>query len=434
MDSGLERRLSGYEPIFKSWYVESFMWEDSSGEMFSLRDTNGRKGAVRVLTVDSRRSDKSLSELTAAAVKRINARIPLAGEAFLVTVRNFSVKNHENIGGRPMAADILVLTDEYKPLSSLTSKGQMPYITARKLADNLCRGIRCAHKAGFYFGDICPENIRLDSEEHFCLDAPCTYSPDTADLTYAAPETLDGLYDPVRADIYSYGLVLYQLFNGGLLPLQKRGEDPMISVKARLNGAAFDPPAGAPPEFGRFIMQCVMTHPESRYPSMDEVYRVLGQLTVDSVPAEYESCYCCPPITKRHVTRNMLNSDRPARTGNSETEQIKMIQQSIQKNTQQAFRQSYPQQAFPQERSVPVRQQAERYPEDRARQYNEHHAERRTEHYPEHHEHRGYPERHRADPPEEKESKRMKMYVMVLLYMLLMAGSAFLVYSIFFIK
>ncbi|SEK27279.1 protein kinase domain-containing protein [Ruminococcus albus] len=361
MENSLERRLSQYEPLWNEWYIDSFMWEDDLGSMFSLKDKNGRKSAVRVLTVDSTACGRPLSELTAAAIKRINARLPLAGEAFLVSARNFTVKNIENVGAPPVAADILVQTDDYRPLEI---DGQMPYITARKLADNICRGIRTAHRNGFTFGDICPKNLRVDSEGHFCLDAPCTYLPALADHTYAAPETFSENYDHFKADIYSYGIMLYQLFNGGLLPLQKEGESPENAVKSRLDGQPFDPPAGAPPDIGRFIMQCCMAHPESRYADMDEVYRVLSQLTMDSIPPQYEACYVPPE-------KRMGESKKVPETKES----------SVTKPLQ-------PPQTTPE--TAPL--------------------------------------------SEEKESRGMRLYVLVLLYMLLAAGGAFLIYSIFFLK
>lgn len=359
MDKDLERRLSNYAPLWNDWYVDSFVGENPTGEMFRLKDKNGRKSAVRVLTVDSRQSDKTLAELTSAAVSRIHAKLPLAGEAFIVSARNFTVKNHENIGGKPVAADILVQTDEYEPLSSLTAQGQLPYVTARKLADNICRGIRTAHAAGFTFGDICPDNIWIDGEGHFCIDAPCTYSPETADKTYSAPETAGEGFDPCKADIYSFGLVLYQIFNGGLLPLQRAGEDCAAATQARMKGAAFDPPAGAPPELQRLIMQCCMAHPESRYPDMDDVYRVLRQLPVDHIPPEYESCYAAELSQPRSEEKLRHEGEDP---------------QDISEET-------------------PT-----------------------------------------APPKEFKESRGMKLYVMVLLYMLLFAGSAFLIYVIFFMR
>lgn len=354
MDKSLEQRLSGYEPLWNEWYVDSFMWEDELGEMFSLKDKNGRKSAVRVLTVDSIACGRPLAELTAAALKRINDRLPLAGEAFLVSVRNFTVKNIENVGGPPVAADILVQTDEYRPLEL---DGQMPYVTARKLADNICRGIRTAHRKGFTFGDICPKNIRVDSEGHFCLDAPCTYLPDRADPTYAAPETTGKDYDPYKADIYSYGIMMYQLFNGGMLPHQDRDTYPEDAVKTRFDGIAFDPPAGAPHDLQSFIMQCCFAHPESRYASMDEAYRVLSQIPVDSVPQQYEECYVPHEkrLNKREVPREEQKIELPA------------VQQE-------------------------------------------------------------------SAPPAEKESRGMRIYVILLLYLLLAAGGAFLIYSAFFMK
>lgn len=359
MRNGLENRLSQYEPLWGEWYVDSFLWENSRGTMFRLKDRHGRKSALKVMTIDANYSGRTLTALTSAALERINSMLPLAGEAYLVSCRNFSVKN---IGaGTPSAADILVQTDEVFP-ADIYGGEQLSYMQARKLADNICRGIRHAHAKGFTFGAICPDNICMDTEGHYCLDAPSSCNPETPDPAYCAPETAGERYDKYRADIYSFGIVLYELFSGGMLPLQYKGMSREEAIVRRQSGEAFSPPTGAPPELQRIIMKACMAHPESRYRTIEEMYRELRALTVDHIPETYEQ-------------------------------------------------------------SIPRRQKHEQTHEHRAEQHHENH-----EHHSEHRTKQKQKKRKSADIGE---SKGMRIYVMVLLYMLLVAAIGFLIFAIF---
>ena len=365
MKNGLEHRLPQYEPLWGEWYADSFLGESSRGAMFRLKDRHGRRSALRVMTVDSNYSGRSLSSMTSAALERINSMLPLAGEAYLVSCRNFTVKNIG--GGTPTAADILVQTDEVYP-ADIYGGEQLPYVQARKLADNICRGIRNAHAKGFTFGDICPDNICIDLENHYCLDAPGSCNPLRPDQAYCAPETAGERYDKFRADIYSFGILLYELFSGGMLPLQYKGMSREEAIVRRQSGEAFGPPAGAPPELQRVIMKACMAHPESRYRSIDEMYRDLRALPVDHIPAAYEQDY-----RPRHMHKKQ-----------------------------------------------PVREHTR----------HEHHTQER--YHEQHHEHRSVNrEHHEPVQEDEHESQSMKIYVMVLLYMLLAAGIGFLIFAIF---
>ena len=119
-----------------------------------------------------------------------------------------------------------------------------------------------------------------------------------------------------------------------------------------------------------------MAHPETSYESMDEVYRVLCQLTIDRVPPEYERCYAIP-IT---AVKTDISPKAPR----------------------------------------PRRENKHGYQTRESRELSEERKKREaTEEY--------------SSKPE-KESRGMRLYVMVLLYMLLFAGAAFLIYSVFFLQ
>lgn len=161
---------------------------------------------------------------------------------------------------------------------------------ARKVALDICDALRVCHENGICHRDIKPANILYGATGDFYLGdfgvSQYTAAPDTT-LTssgtarYAAPEQLTGQADP-RSDLYSLGLVLYELTNhwrGPFLPAYPAkitAEDRYNAQCKRLAGDALPPPDNCPPALATVILKLCAPDPGDRYQTVQEVLDALS--------------------------------------------------------------------------------------------------------------------------------------------------------------
>jgi hypothetical protein len=101
--------------------------------------------------------------------------------------------------------------------------GCLPAAKALEISRKLCAGLAAAHEKGVLHRDLKPGNIMLDSRGQVLITdfglAALAGQVEGAEVrngtpAYMAPEQLDGKEVTVRSEIYSLGLVLYEIFTG----------------------------------------------------------------------------------------------------------------------------------------------------------------------------------------------------------------------------
>ncbi len=159
---------------------------------------------------------------------------------------------------------------------------------AVRLGMDICKGMAVAHQVGIVHRDLKPANVLINEEGIVKIVdfgvAAAQHQGDTQ-LTktgyvigspkYMAPEQILGKKVDERADIYSLGVIMYELLTG--TPPYHRG-DHMSVMYQHVQGRARPPielnPA-LPQGISDTIMQCMSVDKEKRYASMDEVHVAL---------------------------------------------------------------------------------------------------------------------------------------------------------------
>jgi len=157
-------------------------------------------------------------------------------------------------------------------LASLLRRiGRLPEDKALDIARQLCAGLAAAHAKGVLHRDLKPANIMLDGRGQVVITdfglagvADQIHDAEVRSGTpaYMAPEQLAGREVSTRSDIYSLGLVLYEVFTG------KQAFPGKLDEKSRPAEREISRPSSVVkdlnPAIERVILRCLETEPSAR--------------------------------------------------------------------------------------------------------------------------------------------------------------------------
>ena len=165
---------------------------------------------------------------------------------------------------------------------SMMSKGTFDYSerNVRRLAAEIGNGIKAAHDINVIHRDIKPDNMFMSDKGvyklgDFNISKEASSARSFAGTNfYMAPEIFAAKSNAAasytkQADIYSFGLSLYQMMNMGTLPFEETLA-PTDAIDKRLSGAAIPPPKTASDRFAKIILKACQPDPAMRYQSIDE--------------------------------------------------------------------------------------------------------------------------------------------------------------------
>jgi len=276
--------------------VESLIAAGGMGEIYRARDTRlDRKVALKVLVPGVAMDADRLAR-------------------FAQEARTTALLNHPNVvgiydvgvhDGLPYVVSELL---DGETLRVRLGRGLLPLRAAIGHAVEIAHGLVAAHEAGIVHRDLKPENIFVTVEGPLKIldfglarcrketlglphqDSSKSTQPGTilGTVGYMSPEQVRGAATDARSDIFSFGVVLYEMI-AGVAPFH--GDSAVETLHAILKDdvPALPPHPRCPRELERVIRHCLEKHPAARFQSARDLRFVLEVMAECRVRAEPRS-------------------------------------------------------------------------------------------------------------------------------------------------
>ena len=185
--------------------------------------------------------------------------------------------------------DLVFLSIEYvegKTLKDILRDSGLSQQKLKKIILQICEGLQAAHDQGIVHRDIKPSNIMVDTSDRVrIMDFGLAKILEAADHTtsglligtvqYMSPEQVRSLPVDHRTDIYSLGVVMYELV-GGRVPFRKAEQ------LATLYSIVNDDPEPLPtPAWWTIIAQALHKDPNQRYSDLHELAALIREIEGD---------------------------------------------------------------------------------------------------------------------------------------------------------
>ena len=298
-----ETVLYDCQPLFGKWRLQEIIGEGSGGTVYTVTDGDGNVCALKVIAVSGEdetwgvlspspthgeQVETYLDEITADIMNEVSIMHCLRGKRGIVGCQEYEVIAC-SVDGTPFRL-ILIRMELLTPLSRIMRQEEQPFdcTQAARIGADLCAALAECHRQGIIHRDIKPANVFVSDEGTYQLgdfgSAKHTERTLAASrhgtLAYIAPEIAAGQPYDATADLYSLGIMMYQLLHHRRLPLLEadfRFSDIASAVEKRLSGAPLPPPAEADEALGSIILQMCAFSPRERFASAEECEAALEE-------------------------------------------------------------------------------------------------------------------------------------------------------------
>ena len=286
-----------YEPFFGSWHIKRFIGAGSYGKVFEIERRDFDMvftGALKAITIPADKSEyeqvleagmdrEGASTYFRDYVQELNREIALMsrlkGHSNIVSYEDHQIIPHED----GIGWDILIRMELLKPINdALRQNKSFTRAEVVRLGTDLCRALEVCGQYNIIHRDIKPANIFISDTGDYKLgdfgvariaSASTGASTRAGTVNYMAPEVFRGEKYTANVDIYSLGLVMYQLLNANRMPFYPPYPQPITFSAAeqararRLAGEALPLPSGAQDALGQLVCKACAPDPAQRFAS-----------------------------------------------------------------------------------------------------------------------------------------------------------------------
>ena len=315
---GIER-VSEFWP---SWKTLELLGRGGNGEVYKcIHEEMGVKtySAIKVINISSRQMSTFTFDtgeirsfcrnLITDCVNEVNVMLSLKNCPNIVGIEDFKVveivKDEE--------WEIFIRMELLTCLTDYLRDRVLTQAEVIKLGVDLCTALELCHSKNIMHRDIKPANIFVNEFGVFklgdfgiarTLEAATAGFSHKGTLTYVAPEVMYSNNYTKAVDIYSLGLVLYQLANNNRLPFVSATDDytnllQNDAVKNRLRGDTLPPACNADEALNSIFRIACEFKPENRFQSAGQMKEAMCRLSDFYKPNNTDARYSTVVTTQK---------------------------------------------------------------------------------------------------------------------------------------
>ncbi len=275
------------------------------GEVYRARDTKLKRAvAIKVLPAAFANDADRLARFTREAQVLASLNHPNIAAIYAVEIGPglFSESGHPEKSPGPIFTALVMELVEGEDLSVLIARGAVPLSDALAIAKQIADGLEAAHELGIVHRDLKPANIKVRSDGTVkvldfglakamdpvgassaeAMNSPTITAYGTqigmiiGTAAYMSPEQAKGKAADRRADVWAFGVVLFEMLTGHRLFDGETLSEVMASVmKDEPDWKRL--PANLPASILRLLRRCLEKDPKKRLGSMSDARLELAE-------------------------------------------------------------------------------------------------------------------------------------------------------------
>ncbi|MBQ6583048.1 MAG: serine/threonine protein kinase, partial [Mogibacterium sp.] len=288
------------------WEIREKLGSGSYGQVYRIERTSfgfTEQSALKVMRIPQSREDYEsvLSESASGEdtacyfkgmvheiVKEIEIMSQFKGHSNIVSYEDFEVRELE--GG--CSWEIFIRMELLTPLATWLKTHPILVADVVRIGTDICSALEMCSRKQVIHRDVKPANIFYSAQDTFkigdfgiarSMESTSTATAKRGTPAYMAPEVYKGERYDATVDLYSLGIVLYQLLNNNRAPFLPPYPDPIrhtdreTSTRKRMSGDPMPLPCNAQNALGEVVLKACAYRPEDRYQSAEELREALQE-------------------------------------------------------------------------------------------------------------------------------------------------------------